>query len=105
MLVFCADFQHLLTRFVCVDTQSPAMAADIDRLGDSAQPVVVPAAGTSLITESSLSTLAPGVDSQAPVSDVLQNGSIAVEPDQPKQEAAEAPPAVYPSAKSEPDIR
>ncbi|KAK9916717.1 hypothetical protein WJX75_006200 [Coccomyxa subellipsoidea] len=28
------------------NSQSPAMAADIDRLGDSAQPVVVPAAGT-----------------------------------------------------------
>ena len=85
------------------------MAADIDRLGDNAQAVVVPAVGTSLITESGQSAPVSGQGSQTAVPDVLQNGSTAAEPDQPEQEAAGAPhaasSAVENSAKSEPDIR
>ena len=94
-------------KLLCFDAQSPAMAADIDRLGDSSTPVATPAVGTSLISESSAAE--PNLAGQVPMSsEVLENGSTAV-PGEPEEEAAGAQHAGIvggqDSDKSEPDIR
>ncbi|BDA40349.1 probable serine/threonine-protein phosphatase 4 regulatory subunit at N-terminal half [Coccomyxa sp. Obi] len=89
-------------------SQSPAMAADIDRLGDSAQPVNVPAMATPLVTEASAPATGPSAASQ--LLDVLPNGS---EPVKMEQGVAPAPDkavqvqvdASKSDAKAEPDIR
>ncbi len=95
--------------FWCFDAQSPAMAADIDRLGDSSAPVVTPAVGTSFISESSQSAAEPDLGGQAPPVNVLENGSTTVPDDTPEEGAAGAQHAGIAggqeSDKSEPDIR
>lgn len=80
------------------------MAADIDRLGDSAQPVNVPAMATPFVTEASAPASGPAAASQPPT--VFPNGS---EPVNNEQGVAAVPDkavdASKSDAKAEPDIR
>lgn len=80
------------------------MAADIDRLGDSAQPVNVPAEATMLVTEARAPSSGPAGAGQP--SHVLPNGN---EPVNMEQGVAAAPANTADANRSdpmaEPDIR
>ncbi|CAL8467361.1 g6898 [Coccomyxa elongata] len=80
-------------------SQSPAMAADIDRLGDSAQPVNVPAMATPLVTEASAPTTGPAAGSQPSI--VLPNGS---EPVNMKQRVYAVPDKAVDASKSDANL-
>ena len=102
--VACGSVLREFIDWHCCCLQSPAMAADIDRLGDSAQPVNVPAEATLLITEAGAPSTGPGGASQP--SHVLPNGK---EPVNMEQRVAATPAntadANRSDPKAEPDIR